>query len=92
MFDDESVNSIVSHMNEDHADAVRLYLQVYAGVQGADKVQMTSIDAEGLDIEYELAAETLTTRVLFDPPLENAEEVRPRLVTMVKAARQQLES
>ena len=91
-FDYELVNSIVSHMNEDHADAVQLYLQVYAGVAGANKVLMTSIDSEGMDIAYERAAEPMMARVAFDPPLQSAEEVRPRLVTMAKTARQQLQN
>ena len=40
---------IVSHMNEDHADAVQLYAGKLLGLAGSDW-RMTGIDAEGIDL------------------------------------------
>ena len=90
MFSESEVASIVSHMNEDHADAVALYLQVFAGVEAASEITMASIDAEGMDIAYRVENQAQVARVAFDPPLADAGEVRSRLVTMVNQARKQL--
>ena len=92
MFDQETTSSIVSHMNEDHADAIALYVQYYAGIEGASDALMVSIDANGMDISYRSGAEQQETRICFEPPLKDASEVRSRLVTMVKTARQQLDN
>ncbi len=90
MFDQSTVTSIVQHMNEDHAEAVSLYLLVFAGVRDASNAVLTSIDANGMDIRYRLNDEEQIARVAFDPPLMDAREVRSRLVSMVNSARQQL--
>lgn len=89
-FDDSLVGSIVSHMNEDHSDAVALYLQVLAGIEGASDVAMVSIDAEGMEIGYRVANHQRIARVDFKPPLADASELRSRLVSMVNEARKQL--
>ena len=92
MFDEASVESIVGHMNEDHADAIGLYVQHYAGIEGASDAQMLSIDAQGMDLSFYQGGEQLETRIPFEPPLTDASEVRSRLVEMVKEARQQLQN
>lgn len=89
-FDDSLVDGIVSHMNEDHADAVALYLQVFAGIVDATDIAMSSIDAKGFDIVYQSESQHCVARVDFEPPLTDAGEVRARLVTMVNLARKQL--
>lgn len=92
MFDESSIESIVSHMNEDHADAIAVYVQYYAGIDGASDAQMLSIDAFGMDISYSEGNEQRQARIAFEPPLKDAGEVRLRLVDMAKTARQQLGS
>ncbi len=92
MFDQETTSSIVSHMNEDHADAIGLYIQHHAGIEGASDAQMLSIDAEGMDLSFYQGGKQRETRIPFEPPLTDASEVRSRLVEMVKEARQQLQN
>ncbi|MCV3273670.1 HugZ family pyridoxamine 5'-phosphate oxidase [Roseobacter sinensis] len=72
----------VAHMNEDHADAIALYAREHAG-QAGSKWQLACIDLEGLD----LISSDSVARVWFDPPLTSADDLRPRLVDMAKAAR-----
>lgn len=74
--------SAVAHMNEDHAEAVGLYARHFAGAP-AGKWRLTGIDAEGVD----LADGDDVRRVWFETPLASADEVRPVLVAMAKAAR-----
>ncbi len=90
MFSEAEVESIVSHMNEDHADAVELYLRAFGGVLEATAVSLTSIDANGMQIAYQGNGAEQIARVPFDPPLADASEVRTRLVTMVNEARKTL--
>jgi len=82
-FDPEFVESVVVHMNQDHADAVRLYAHGFAGYQGEEEVKMTGICSQWLILtigESEI-------RIRFDPALSGPEEVRSRLVSMAAEAR-----
>ncbi len=72
----------VAHMNADHAEAVALIATHFVN-QRQGKWRLTGLDAGGLD----LALGDATARATFDPPLASADEVRPRLVALVKRAR-----
>ncbi len=73
---------VVGHMNEDHADAVRLYATALLGRPEGPWV-MTGIDPEGCDLRLGSA----TARLPFDKPVATAEEARVELVRLVKRAR-----
>ena len=73
---------IVSHMNEDHADAVQLYAGKLLGLDGSDW-RMTGIDAEGID----LRRSGQVARLAFEAPLGAASEARKVLVALVGKAR-----
>jgi putative heme iron utilization protein len=73
---------ILSHMNEDHADAVELYATKLLGLSG-EGWTMTGIDREGLDLRRGGDA----VRLALEPPLAGAGEARKALVTLVKRAR-----
>jgi putative heme iron utilization protein len=73
---------IVSHMNEDHGDAIDLYAAVLLGRSGSGW-RMTGIDAEGCDLR--LAGET--ARLEFPEPVTDPEAARAALVRLVKQAR-----
>jgi putative heme iron utilization protein len=78
----EGEESIVSHMNEDHADAVQLYAGKLLGLPGAPW-KMTGIDCEGVDLR--LAGQV--ARLAFDAPLTSADQARKTLVELVTKAR-----
>ena len=73
---------IVSHMNDDHADAVRLYATNLLGLAGQEWV-MTGVDPEGCDLRNG----GTVARLAFDAPVSTAEEARAALVTLVGKAR-----
>ena len=75
-------DGIVSHMNEDHADAVQLYAAKLLGL-GGEGWTMTGIDAEGID----LRRVGDVARLPFDAPLTAAADARPALIALVKRAR-----
>ncbi len=78
----DAEQGIVSHMNEDHADAVQLYAGKLLGLAGNDW-RMTGIDSEGIDLRQggEVA------RLPFEVPLAAASEARKVLVSLVGRAR-----
>jgi heme iron utilization protein len=78
----ESEEGIVSHMNEDHADAVQLYATKLLGL-GEGDWRMTGIDREGIDLRQ--AGEV--SRLAFASPLRAATEARQTLVALVQRAR-----
>lgn len=72
----------VEHMNQDHLDAVRLYAEKLAKVRPGPW-RLSSLDPAGLD----LVDGDKVARLDFDPPLQSAGELRPRLVALAKQAR-----
>jgi len=77
-----SERGIVSHMNEDHADAIALYATALKGA-APGAWRMTGIDPEGFDI----AAGTNRLRLSFDTFVRSSQDARAALVDLVKRAR-----
>ncbi|MDC7784893.1 DUF2470 domain-containing protein [Rhodoplanes sp. TEM] len=74
--------SAVAHMNQDHAEAVKLYATVLAGGPEA-AWRVTGVDPDGLD----LAAGDLTRRVPFPERVTTAAGLRTVLKRMADEAR-----
>lgn len=77
----ESEEGIVSHMNEDHRDAVQLYAGKLLGLAGAGWT-MTGIDAEGIDLRQD----GQVARLAFETPLSAADQARKALISLVDRA------
>ena len=72
----------VAHMNEDHGDAIDLYVGAALG-RPASGWSLAALDPEGLD----LVKGDETTRFWFAEPLREASDLRPVLVEHVKSLR-----
>lgn len=83
---------ICKHMNEDHADAVLLYAQVYGGAAAATAAKMVSIDPEGMMLEVQVDGEAIPAHVSFDHTLQDSEDAHQTLIAMVRQARSQPQS
>lgn len=84
----EAEEDIVSHMNQDHADAVALIATRIAGrAAGSEDTPwiMTGVDPEGCD----LRCGSGLVRVAFDKTVSDAETARVELVRLTRRARQQ---
>lgn len=77
---------ILAHMNADHADALRLYCQAFAGV-AAERAAMTAVDRLGLRVRAETGDGPRRLRIAFPRPATTPAEARAVLVEMVRAAR-----
>jgi putative heme iron utilization protein len=77
---------ICKHMNEDHGDAIALYVRVYGQV-AANSARMQSIDPEGMNLLAETDGGVIPVRVTFDHTLQDSEDAHHTLIDMVKQAR-----
>lgn len=75
--------SIIEHMNEDHADAVRLYATRLASAPEGFW-RMSGIDPEGCDLIFEGDAR----RIRFRGPITTPGEARAELVRLAQEARE----
>jgi putative heme iron utilization protein len=78
---------ICNHMNEDHADALRLYAAVFAETP-ADSARMIHVDSAGFDLIAMQEGRHKHVRIDFAAPVTTTAEARAALVEMVKRARQ----
>lgn len=78
---------ICQHMNEDHAEAVALYAQVYGNTPQTESATMISIDPQGMNLAANIGSDTVPVRVEFDHPLQDAEDAHYTLIDMLKQAR-----
>ena len=78
---------ICKHMNEDHADAIVLYAQVFGNSPEAEAAEMISIDPQGMDLSAQIKGTTVPVRINFPRVLKDAEDAHYTLIDMVKQAR-----
>lgn len=78
---------ICNHMNEDHADALRLYAAVFAETP-AEAARMIHVDSAGFDMIAIQEGRHKHVRIAFAAPVTTTTEARAALVEMVKHARQ----
>jgi len=79
---------ILTHMNEDHAEAALAYARVLAGVKEATSATLTAVDRYGFDLAVKTAEGPRATRIAFDEPVATSDEVRRAMVALVKRARE----
>ena len=98
IFDSDAVAGIVGHMNEDHSDALELYIRAFTdlGQTSLNKVEMTGIDVSGIDLSVWVAGDIRKFRINFSETgvateLGSRSEARATLVEMVRAARKLLD-
>lgn len=78
---------ICKHMNEDHAEAVVLYAQVFGDRPQTEKAQMVAVDPQGMDLSIEVQETMEMLRIPFDHVLQDSEDAHQTLIAMVRQAR-----
>lgn len=91
-FSPEVSDRICKHMNEDHADAVALYAQIFGNSPETEAAKMVSIDAQGMNLMTQVKGASAPLRIEFDHVLNDAEDAHHTLVDMLKQARASLKS
>ena len=81
--------AIVSHMNEDHAEANLRYVIALAQLADASAATMVGIDRYGVTLRAHTPGGPRLARVPFPEPLQRAEQARATLIQMLQRAREQ---
>jgi heme iron utilization protein len=85
-----SAAAILDHMNADHGNALRLYARAFTRATDAESATMTAIDRHGFEMTVHTPAGVGPARIAFDVPLTSAEQARPTLIALVRAAEAKL--
>ncbi len=77
---------IITHMNQDHADALVSYARVFGGVE-ADEAQMTGVDRLGFKLRVTHGGRRHSVRIAFPREVTTANDSRAVLIEMLQQAR-----
>ena len=81
---------IVSHMNEDHEDAMALLCRAFSRAENAEEVKMTGVDRYGFEMSVKTERGPRPVRLAFPQEVATPTEERKALVAMVGEARAQV--
>lgn len=81
---------VISHMNDDHADAMVLYCRAFSRATDVAAASMTGIDRYGFEMSAMTAAGPRSVRVAFPAPVRTPDGARAALVSMLDDARTRL--
>jgi len=81
----DASRGIITHMNEDHRDALIKFAGKFAGIEAED-ASMTSIDRHGFNVRLRAGSEVFSRRIGFTREVHSKEEAREVIVEMVKLA------
>jgi hypothetical protein len=84
----EEAAAIVSHMNDDHADANLLYVTVHARLEHASDATMVGIDRYGVTLRAATPAGPRLARVAFPETLREPDQARGALIELLHRARE----
>ncbi len=82
---------IVSHMNDDHADALVAYARAFTRAQDAEEVTMVSCDRYGFELSVQTDKGPRPARVAFEQPIATGDEARQAMIALLKKARARLD-
>lgn len=81
---------IIEHMNEDHADALRMVCEAFSRSGPVPEATMTGVDRYGFEMSARTEQGPRPIRVAFSQPCLDARAVRSQMVELSQRARQQL--
>ncbi len=79
-----AVAAIVTHMNDDHAEAVLAYVHRFGSLPEAQSARLVGIDETGMDIEATTGGLAHPVRIPFDHTLTDAADARDTLIAMAR--------
>ena len=81
--------SILDHMNQDHAEALLAYARFFAR-EAADEARMVAVDRLGFKLHLKSGERRWSIRIAFPREVTTAAESRAALVEMARQARQSI--
>lgn len=89
-----SAQHAISHMNDDHQDALMDFARVYGSdlkQEDVLRVSMCALDRFGFRLQVQCGDGVQNVTIPFDPPLQRSEEVRTAIVNLLKSCREKLQ-
>ena len=81
---------IITHMNDDHADALVAYARAFTRATDAEEVAMTGVDRYGFELSVAIDGGRRPARIAFDDPVMTPTDARKTLIAMLADARAKL--
>ena len=85
-----TASDVVTHMNEDHADAMVLYCKAFSKATEITAATMTGVDRYGFEMSAVTTDGPRPVRLAFPSEVSTPEEVRGALIAMLQDARSKL--
>ena len=82
-----AAGDIISHMNDDHADANLSYARGLAGLDDATAAVMVGVDRYGVTLRVQTPPGPRLARLPFPTPVTGPDQARPALIELLQAAR-----
>jgi heme iron utilization protein len=86
----EDARGILTHMNEDHAEALPLYCRAFSRAEDTSAATMTSVDRYGFEMSAITALGPRPIRLAFASPIASKTDARKALVALLHEARAKL--
>ncbi len=86
----DHAKGIIDHMNEDHADTLRLYSEAFSRSGPVPEAVMTGVDRYGFEMSVTTEQGPRPVRIAFDEPISDSTDARKAMVALVKRARERL--
>ena len=86
-----AAESIIKHMNDDHEHNLIDYARAFAGFDWVESCAMTSIDRYGFELFCRGQGQAEMTRLVFDSPVTDPQQVRKIMVLLAQRAREVLD-
>ncbi|KAJ8609351.1 hypothetical protein CTAYLR_009286 [Chrysophaeum taylorii] len=85
----EAFDPVATHMNDDHEDALKTYLEVLVGTAPVARAQMKRLDRFGFDVRVtdQASGATGVLRVPFEEPVTERKQVKDAIVALSKKAK-----
>jgi putative heme iron utilization protein len=86
------VESVIEHMNTDHAQSLRDYAMAYGNLASVNSVILSGLSEKAMTLECHIGSRQETLTIPLTIEIKRPEQVRGVLVSMAKQARAQLEA
>lgn len=80
-------SGILTHMNDDHANAVLGYATGLCGITEATSAKLTAVDRYGFELAAITPSGPRAGRVAFDHPVSTSDEVRKAMIDLIQRVR-----
>ena len=84
--DEAAIGTIVTHMNDDHADSVADYARHYGDMEQVDSATLIGFDADAMRIAAYAGGAKSVIVIDFDHSLRDAGDARDTLIAMAREA------